>query len=67
MEKSTSNTAGGEAYTRYILWCNENGFTPENKGRFFTALRERGLLAKTGTVDGKTVKNVVLGYQITDE
>lgn len=67
MEKATTNTAGGDAYSRYIFWCNENGFTPENKGRFFAALRERGLLAKAGTIDGKTVKNVVLGYQIMDE
>lgn len=65
MEKSPKNTAGSNVYTRYVSWCNDMGYEAETKGHFFAAMRERNLLVRTGTVDGKTIKNVVAGYEIT--
>lgn len=64
MEAATENTAGGAVYDSFVMWCAANGFTADTKGAFFSALRERGLMKKTGTVAGKTEKNVVCGYRI---
>ncbi len=64
MEKSDSNTSGSDVYTQYKSWCNNNNYASEKKGEFFAALRERNLLAKTATIAGKTVRNVVAGYKI---
>ena len=64
MEQSKDNSAGGDVYECFVMWCAANGFTADSKSVFFSALRERGLMKKTGTVNGKTERNVVCGYQI---
>ena len=64
MEESDKNTSGTAAYTAFEKWCSENGLTAEGKRVFFTSLRDRGLMQKQGTVDGKTVSNVLVGYEI---
>ena len=58
------NVAGSAAYTAYDLWCSDNGYGCENKGNFFADLRPRNLLAPSGTVDGKTVRNVIRNYHL---
>lgn len=61
------NSKGGEVYLRYSRWCQENGFGCENKGNFFDELKSKGLLAKSGKVNGSTLYNVVKGYEIIPE
>ena len=61
------NTKAGEVYEAYASWCSSNGYCTESKGSFFQDLRDKGLFAKTGTIDGKTIKNIVRGYYIDTE
>lgn len=58
-EYPNHNLAGSEAYENYTSWCASNGLQTEGKKTFFVELRRKGLLAESGTVDGKTVKNVI--------
>lgn len=67
MEKSTRNTAASDVFGEYKEWCEDNGYGCENKGNFFGELRAKGLLAKSATIGGKTVRNVVIGYSISRE
>lgn len=56
------NLAAGTVYGKYKDWCDESGYQCESKGNFFGMLKERGRWATSGTVNGKTVKNVIPGY-----
>lgn len=58
------NTKGKDVYQHYKSWCYECGYSPEGQQNFFGALRKRNLLAVTGTVGGKTAKNVILDFAI---
>ena len=60
--KSEKNSKAKDIYDVYIKWCNDNGYGCENKGNFFSELKTKGLFMKLGTVEGKTVKNIVRGY-----
>lgn len=64
MEQADKNTAGGDVYKVYGEWCKDNERGVEGRQRFFLNLREHGLMRKSGTVDGITVRNVVTGYVI---
>ena len=54
-------------YARYKEWCSSCGYACEGKQKFMDKLRTRGMLANTGTIDGKTVRNVVNGFSIYSE
>ena len=60
------NSSAGNVYKRYSAWCEENGFGTENKGNFFDELKSKGIFAASGTVCGRTVRNIVKGYEISD-
>lgn len=64
LKQSERNTAAGVVYQRYAEWCSTNGFGTENKGNFFDELKSKGIFANSGTVDGRTVRNVIKGYEI---
>lgn len=66
LEKTGNNSKAGAIYSVYKEWCELNGFGVENKGNFFDELRGKNILAKTGTVNGITQMNVVLGYEVID-
>lgn len=51
--------SAGQVYERYTQWCAECGHGCESKGHFFDDLRSKGLFSTSGTVNGKTVRNVV--------
>lgn len=51
-----------EVYVQYVEWCSSCGYSSEGKQRFFDKLRTRGMLADSGTINGKTVRNVVKGF-----
>lgn len=58
------NSKAKDIYDTYVLWCENNGYGSENKGNFFAELRGRKMLSNTGTVNGKTCRNVVNGYVV---
>lgn len=62
--KSGRNSKAKDIYEAYAKWCDGNGYGCENKGNFFAELKNKGLFIATGTIDGKTVKNVVKGYEL---
>lgn len=53
-----------DVYEQYKEWLNNNGYTSETKQQFFLRLKTKNLLTKQGTVNGKTVKNVIVGYEV---
>jgi len=55
-----------DVYGRFVSWCKGSGLYAESKQNFFQLLRGRGLLQKTGTVSGATVRNVVIGYKLPE-
>lgn len=61
-----SNLQAKDVYNCYRKWAESNGYKSENKGRFFTALRNKNLLVDYGTVSGRTVNNVLIGYAFND-
>ena len=52
------------AHASYCTWCGENGFGTENKRNFFDELKNKGIFADSGTVSGRTVRNVIKGYVV---
>lgn len=62
--KSEKNSKAKDIYEAYMKWCDDNGYGCENKGNFFAELKNKGLFNATGTINGKTVKNVVKGYEL---
>ena len=64
LTKSGDNCKAKDVYEAYSKWCDENGFGTENKSNFFAELKTKNLFATSGTVGGKTVKNIVKGYTI---
>lgn len=61
------NTSIKEAYEHFSRWCDENGFGTENKGNFIDEIRTKGLYSMTGTIDGRTVRNVIKDHTIITE
>ena len=62
LEKTGKNSSVKSIYELYDKWCSDNGFGIENKGNFIAELKSKGIYASSGTVGGKTVKNIVKGY-----
>ncbi len=62
LESAGKNCGAGAVYQRYSSWCELNGYGVENKANFFDELKCKGIFAPSGTVDGKTIRNVVKGY-----
>lgn len=61
------NTVGKEAYMAYTRWCQDAGYGIENKSNFFAELKNKGIFRISGTVKGKTVRNIISGYIIRQE
>ncbi len=64
LTKTGRNSKAKDIYEAYTKWCEDNGYGCENKGNFFAELKAKGLFAISGTVDGKTVRNIVRGYTV---
>lgn len=67
LTKSGKNSKAKDIYEVYIKWCEDNGYGCENKGNFFAELKAKGLFMNSGTVDGKTIRNVVRGYTVEED
>lgn len=65
--KTGNNSKAKDVYDTYSQWCSDNGYGCENKGNFFAELKNKGLFAVSGTVSGKTSRNIVRGYEIVTE
>ena len=65
--KTNQNLAAKDVYEKYSQWCNDCGLGIDGRTSFYEELKIKNLLSKTGTVTGKTVKNVIKGYSFVDE
>jgi len=61
------NTPMKEVYEAFSQWCDLNGYGTENKGNFIAEMKAKNLYATSGTIDGRTVRNVVKNYVIIRE
>ena len=64
MIASNNNTVGSDVQQAYSEWCRDNGFKELGKVDFFSELRRKNLMSESGTIDKKSVKNVIKGYSI---
>ena len=64
LAKTDKNSKAKDVYEAYTKWCDDNGYGCENKGNFFAELKAKGLFMSSGTVEGKTVRNIVKGYTV---
>lgn len=64
LAKTGKNSKAKDIYEVYVKWCEDNGYGCENKGNFFAELKTKGLFMSSGTVEGKSVRNIVRGYTI---
>lgn len=62
-----SNSTGNHVFQAYKRWCAESGYSAEGKQVFFKELRSRNLLVESGTVNGSSRHNVVMGYKVAGE
>lgn len=67
LEESNENITATSVYMVYENWCRACGYGCENRGNFFTELRTKNLLSKSGTVEGKTKLRVLKGYSFLEE
>lgn len=67
LTKTGKNSSVKIIYEAYTKWCSDNGFGVENKNNFIADIKGKGLFSLTGTVNGKTLKNIVKGYEIESD
>lgn len=60
--KSDKNVSAKAVYERYSKWCTDSGVGIEGRNNFYIELKTKSIFSATGTVNGKTVKNIVKGY-----
>ena len=65
--KSDRNSKAKDVYETYSKWCSDNGYGCENKGHFFSELKSKGIFGLSGTVNGKSERNIVKGYVIESD
>lgn len=57
-ENTTSLYACSNLYVKYVEWCKDNNYYLNGKHSFLSGIRKKKGYQSTGTIDGKTVKNV---------
>lgn len=62
--KSKSNTTLSCVYDRYCKWCNKNNLLPLEKAKIKEKLTQRNILKSKATVNGRTLSNVIIGYEL---
>ena len=67
VEKKGCNIAIKDLYEKYEEWCNDNGFHTENKRNFIDDVKSKNIYKASGTVNGKTVRNIIRGYDFASE
>lgn len=66
-ESPTANLSLSDLYLTYTKWCSANGFRAEGKKNFREVFTAKLPLAESGTVMGKTVRNVLLNHTLSEE
>ena len=66
LTKSGKNSKAGDVYKKYAEWCNDAGYGTESKRNFFDEMKAKGLFARSGTIGGVTVRNVITGYTVEE-
>lgn len=66
-ESPKTGVKAGDVYIAYQGWCRESGYGAEGKRNFFSDLQRRGLFADRGTIGGKTVRNIIPGYELVEK
>lgn len=66
LKESTKNLSGNLFYQKYIEYCIGNQLKYAGKQEVFAYLRGNGLLKNHGTIDGVTVRNVIIHYAIAE-
>lgn len=67
IKNNKKNVACLKVFDRYCEWCEEKHLPSLTKGEFMKYLKDKKLWSKHGTVNGKTVQNVVKGYELKDK
>lgn len=67
MVKSGKNSTIKDVYACFSVWCRGSGLEPGGRQSFTDDLRTRGLYAEHGTINGKTQKRIVVGYEIAPD
>lgn len=67
IEKPDKNIKLKDVYAEYEKWCSDNGFGTENRNNFTAEMKNKGLYKASGTVNGKTCRNIIKGYVIATE
>lgn len=67
VKNSKKNLSCNNTYNKYCEWCDKNKLPSLSKGEFMQYLKEKKYWQKQGTVNGKTVQNVVKGYEFKDK
>ncbi len=58
------NVALKDVYYAFGEWCRINGFGVDNKSNFSEDIKSKGLFSTTGTVSGRTVRNVIRDHKV---
>lgn len=66
-KNSKKNISCNETYNKYCEWCGKNNLPSLSKSEFMQYLKNKNLWQKQGTVNGKTIQNVVKGYEFKDK
>lgn len=62
-EKKEAIFSAGDAYKTFENWCEQNGRGVDGKQNFFGKLRQRKVFRYSATINGKTIRNVLCGYE----
>lgn len=66
LTKSSKNITLADIYSSYKEWCEENYFAPQSKSTIKFKLKAKGIFIDSGTVDGVTKSNVIVGYELKE-
>lgn len=53
-----------DLYMVFKIWCNNSGYAIDSKQKFIEELKKRELFSMSGTVGGKTIRNVIKDYRL---
>ena len=65
--RSDKNVSAKTVYEKYSKWCTDSGVGVEGRNNFYIELKTKGIFSAMGTVNGKTVKNIVRGYVLAED
>lgn len=67
IKKKDCNLAIKDVYSKYEEWCQDCGYHTENKQNFISDIKAKGIFKNSGTINGKTAKNIIHGYDFLNE